>query len=577
MIFWEGTLEEFKDKHSASLENDISELLSQMRDTDSPRLICLMGCEFIIDESSRIGNDALADIADIAYLYLESAVSPDDYRKEQKEQIVDLVETAEYEIVSAVNIAAAKEILSEAKDSILSLPTSDELWKNEDNEFFETLNWLYGEQILDTPEKMYEASSYEELSAIIDYYAFYQMSNTEFLRDTFRVKLLYPYKTPIWEKNEVYWYCELIRSAVGISGYYEKTSSGDYFVITLIPYALSTNTNAENGPIEVDRYESLIDFDQPSNGSSTPREESFDNFAYLTKNTKALGGVRNTQQLWYALQHGYLPDIVEGSPAEKTLQRAKDILREIINEGMTDEEKIYAIFNWFSENVIFDDDYTKYLYPEDRNAFPDELAATLASFHAEGALFDNLAVCEGFAKAMLIMLRIEGIESYRIFIHGYSENAINNLGYNGYGSHALVAIKMSDGKFYISDPYESYQHNTRYPKLHQFLIPWELHTTYVGSWSQIFKDLVWGETILPSIMNSMVYNGNSVFVRSESDLLTILDDFKNETRSDISVSVFEYDVRTDEELNVTEKLLELGIDYHKVTYKGLTEYILYKD
>lgn len=575
LIYWEEALPAFNKKHSLALEKDIEAILSSMKDADNSKAINLMGAKFIIDAATQIGSAAMPDIKSIVPIYLNNIVSADEYRKEHKKQISDIVESSFETIKSLDDVSEARSVLDNSKAIILSLPISDTLWEKEDKEFFETLRELYGENILDVPEKMFEASSYEELAAIIDFYAFYQIGNTEFLRDTFRVKLLYSYKTPTWEKNEVYWYCELIRSAVGITGYFEKTSSGDYFVITLIPYALSANTNASDGPVKVDRYDNLVQFTDTS--VNTPRPDDFNDFAYLKKNTKKLSGIWNTQQLWYAFEHGYLPDVIDGSPAEMTLERAKTILRDIIHDGMTDEEKIFAIFNWIGENVIFDEEYTKYLYPEDRDSFPDELAATLRAFHAEGALFDNLAVCEGFAKAMIIMLRIEGIESYRLFIHGYTDNAINNLGYDGYGSHALVAIKMSDGKFYISDPYEAYQHNTPYPKFHQFLIPWELHTTFVGSWSQIFKDLVLGEAMLPSVMDSMIYNGRSVFVKTEQELIDILNDFKNEANTKICVSVFESEGRTAEELKVAEKLTELGITYHKVSYKGLDEYILYKN
>ena len=577
--FWKVKLKEFAQQNALTVDNQISELLLLMQDCNTARQVNLLAAQFIMEQCMLTDTIISKIYASAAKLYLENMVPIGDYREEQKTLMSEAITSAAARMDTSNTFSSIHNIFLEAKNLILGLPTSDDLWQREDQAFFDELKQLYGENILAAPEKMYEASNYQELAAIIDYYAFYQMSNEAFLRNTFRVKLLYPHKTGEWEINEVYWYCELIRGAVGISGRLESVSSGTYLVITLVPYALATNTNNTNAPDEpfdVDRYEALYEYKRDDSTTYSKRTDDFNDFAYLTQSTKQLNGVWNTHQLWYAFEQGYLPNVVPNSAAERTLEKAKEIMREIILEGMSDEEKIYAIFSYFSRNVIFDDGYSDYLYPKDRDHFPDELTATLASYHIEGALFDHLAVCEGFAKAMLLMLRMEGIECYRVFLHGYTENAVNNLGQDGYGSHAMVVIKMSDGEFYLSDPYEAYQHNTRYPKLHQFLIPWDLHTTYVSAWSLIYTDLVYGDTMLDSVMDHIVYNGNSIFIKDKNDLTSLLNDFRNEIGTDICISVFTWTDRLTEEINVESYLTQNGVDYHKITYKGLTEYILYK-
>ena len=571
---WTERLNQFNSTHSASLNSQITNLLTEMNSLSSAQAVHKKGAIFLMDAAERIGNTALADMRSNAKIYLNNLVLAVDYRETQVSELQSILSN----VFTALNVCAThsdvRDQLRGAEEQILALPTNDLLWEQENIAFFDSYNSIYGNNGLEIPSRMDEVCSYEEMASIIDFYAFHQTSYDAFLRDTFRVKLLYPHRNAQWEVNEVYWYCELIRGVVGITASLERTSSGDYLTITLIPYALSTQTTANPSPVEVERLESLVEY-RSNTSDYTPRADDFEDFAYLTQYTKTINGIWNSHQLWYALEHGYIPEVVSGSAAEATLERAKELLRELVLDGMSDEEKIYAIFTWFGRNVIFDDDYIKYIYPTDRDHFPDELASTYKAFHAEGALFDNLAVCEGFAKAMLIMLRLEGIECYRVFLHSYTENAINNLGMDGYGSHALVSIKMPDGLYYISDPYESYQHNTPYPKLHQFLIPWDFHTTYIGAWTQIYTDLVYGKTLLPSVMENLVYNGISIFTYTEQELETMLDGFRSAESTNVCVSIFNYNV-LDKDFDVFEKIKASGMNYYKISYNGLDEYILYK-
>ena len=570
---WKNRLEQFQKAHSISIDEKIQDLLTEMDFLSSAQEVHLKGAKFLMNEASDIGNSALADLQNGARLYLQNLTLEVDYREAQITSLRSLLSHTFDALNSCSGNFAVLDILQTAKAQILDIPTKDALWEQENTAFFEKYNNDHNGNGLEIPLQTDEASDYEELAAIIDFYAFHQTGYDSFLRDTFRVKLLYPHRNAQWEVNEVFWYSELIRGAVGITASLERISSGDYLIITLIPYAISTESNANPSPVEVERFESLVEYKPQSN--YTPRGDDFEDFAYLTKFTKTVGGIWNTHQLWYALEHGYIPEVVSGSVAEATLERAKQLLRQIVQDGMSDEEKIYAIYTWFGENVIFDDDYASYLFPEDREHFPDELTATLRAFHAEGALFENLAVCEGFAKAMLIMLCLEGIECYRVFLHDYKDNAIDNLGRWGYGSHALISIKMADGLFYLSDPYDSYQHNTPYPKLHQFLIPWDFHITYLGAWTCVFADLVYAETISKTVMDNLVYNGVSIFTYTEQELEAMLESFKSNENTSICVSIFDYDI-LEKSFNVAEIMKASELNYYKVSYNGLDEYILYK-
>lgn len=572
---WENSFNEFVGRYSAALRTQADAKLSEMRGLASSRLVNATGAKWIMDKAAELGSAAIAPLCDNAVLYLENVYVDGDYREEQIAEIKNIISTARQSLETVTDVGAALELTEQAENDISAVPTSDKLWTDEDNGFWQSLEALYSDGVLERPAQMYQASCYEELADIIDYYAFYQTSNDAFLRDTFRVKLLYKYRTAQWEINEAYWYCELIRSAVGITGHMESTSSGDYLVITLVPYAIATLSNVSE-PLSVERYDSLTSYGNIGSESYVKREADFEAFPYLARFDKSLNGIWNTQQLWYAIENGYVPNVVEGSAADIVLERAEEILRDVIYEGMSDDEKIYAIFAWFSQNVAYDHGYAKYLYPEDREHFPDTLTALQRSFHVEGALLENYAVCEGYAKSFLLMLGMEGIEAYRIIVRRFTTNGIGNKGLAGYGSHAILAIKLSDGKYCYSDVEASWWNNLEYlPKFHQLLVLWNMSNSSTYGNTLMGAELDYADALPDFLTEGLTYNGTRVFIRSEAELRKILDDFSAEERSGISVSVFDYSEL--ENGCLTEELIkEYDLDFVKWSIGGLTEYTLYK-
>lgn len=515
-------------------------------------------------------SDALADLKKLASTIVKNTLIPSNYWEEDRLALDIEVSSAVYAIGRCETKDEIKAAIENVTQKLVTIPTSDARWQESEKNLAADLAYHFGDLTLTAPISLTEAASYEELAAIIDYYAFYQIDYTSFVRDRFRVKLNYPHKTAQWEINEVYWYCELIRSAVGITGYFE--TDGDTLVIELIPYAIATESNAKE-PVTVDRYTSLVEFDSDKTGY-TKRADDFDDFAYLNY-SKTVTGIWNTQQLWYALEHEYVPIPVTGSPADRALERAKEILREVVCDGMSIEEKAFAIYSWFAQNITYDDGYTKYLYPEDREHFPDSLAATLNSFHAEGALFDNLAVCCSFAKSYLILLRIEGIEAYRMFIHKYTENAIDNLGLGGYGSHAFVIFRGSDGLFYHSDTEQAYNTNEQYLiKCNQFVTTAQTRWPYETGYTKMYGDLPFATGIPLLYSQKLTYAGHPIAVVSEEALDEMLAAFDAEEGTEIQFSV----IQTEDTLfSVKEHLTnDARFEYKTFSYGGITEYMIYK-
>ena len=307
----------------------------------------------------------------------------------------------------------------------------------------------------------------------------------------------------------------------------------------------------------------------------TDRPDDFDDFKYYELAAGKEITVWNSQQLWYALEHGYLPVPVKDSAAEKVLERAKQILRQIIKEGMTVEEKVFAIYSWYGDHVTYDYGYEDYLYPDDRENFPDRLVATLNSFHAEGALFDNLAVCCSFAKSCLILLRLEGIEAYRVILHSYSDNAIDNHGAGGYGSHAIIALRASDGKFYYCDPEQSSTGpDNVYEKFHQLLVTAKEQTPYEHSVDRIWDHLDYGaELPMELFWSHLTYGGQSVFVETREELLSLLETYFANATKNSQLNIFQSPTA---EFSVDVILDSYGnLTYHKFCYEGLNEYMIH--
>jgi len=464
---------------------------------------------------ARNGNKAcLPYLQDAVCESMKVGYSESTYRAGELEIIKNKIAELETEVKAVSDVDTILSYEGVFAEYLKSVPTNAELWEREDEQFSADLRSLYGGNVL-TVGRLNAAGDYYELAEIIDFYAFYQTDYNSFVRDTFRVKLEYEHKDAQYEINEVYWYCELIRSAVGITGWIEDS---DFLVIKLIPYALATDTNKKDGT-KSDSPVSTVEYDSDSS-AFTARGETFDDFAYK-KYTKKLDGVWNTQQLWYALEHEYYPICTAGSPAEKTLDRAKQILRSIISEGMSDEEKLFRIYKWAGENIKYDGGYTRWLYPEDRDHFPDALAATSKAFHVEGALFDGLAVCEGYAKSHLLLLRMEGIVSFRYFVRSDAFRGLNSINPNvgGYGSHAFVALPDKDGKYYFSDTEQSLSNGVI--SYNQMMIPRSLFTGYNG-FTYMYPDMQFASA--PSgIYDRLIQNGKRISVRNKAELKELLD------------------------------------------------------
>jgi len=144
--------------------------------------------------------------------------------------------------------------------------------------------------------------------------------------------------------------------------------------------------------------------------------------------------VETSEQLYWAVENKVTPLPKAGSRAEIIYNEAKEVLREIIKDDMTDYEKALSIFDWIAVNTNYDNANVATIFREDPTAYYTRFCA----YYLEGVFIQNIAVCDGYSKAYSLMCNMEGIDCIRI------------TGEAGGGLHAWNKVKI-DENYYIVD------------------------------------------------------------------------------------------------------------------------------
>ncbi len=141
-----------------------------------------------------------------------------------------------------------------------------------------------------------------------------------------------------------------------------------------------------------------------------------------------------TNNAYTSNTRGSVITITEFTSSTTAINKAKTIVGQIITSSMSDYECVKAIHDYLVKNVNYDYDG---LNSGAVNS------ATHKSHSAEGALCDNLAVCDGYAKAFELLCAQVGIETYMMY--GEAGNATD-----GWESHAWNVVKVA-GYWYQID------------------------------------------------------------------------------------------------------------------------------
>lgn len=158
--------------------------------------------------------------------------------------------------------------------------------------------------------------------------------------------------------------------------------------------------------------------------------------------------VYNSEQLVYAAENGYrprfgtLPDnsapaaVNALNSAKEVYRIAREALLKTVSSQMSDYEKVLAIHDYIALNVSYDFE----LY--DLSMSSSESLSGYRGFSPEGVFIDKRAVCDGIAKAFMLMARIEGIETVRV-------SGTLRTGYDTIG-HAWNKVRL-DNAWYAVD------------------------------------------------------------------------------------------------------------------------------
>lgn len=191
---------------------------------------------------------------------------------------------------------------------------------------------------------------------------------------------------------------------------------------------------------------------------------------------------------------------------ENMMKKAQEIVEKVIRPGMSDWEKELVLHDYLVANTDYD--YENFI----SDTVPEE------SHQPYGVLINKVAVCDGFARTMQILLNMVGIECE--FIHGESNAE------TGWYGHAWNLVKI-DGKFYHLDvTFDNIDKDNRDTKNDSIS-----HTYFNISDRQIALDHRWEKSVYPSCNNDSDYFTMTSELRGdrivEGDNAYYIDDNKN--------------------------------------------------
>lgn len=118
---------------------------------------------------------------------------------------------------------------------------------------------------------------------------------------------------------------------------------------------------------------------------------------------------------------------------KEELEKAKEVADSVCKSSMSDEEKIYALNEYFCDNASYDFDSMS------TNVDMNSLSQEFIDAHTPyGILCNNYGVCESYSEAMMLTGRFAGVD------------VIGDFGYLNGGAHEWNRVCI-DGEYYILD------------------------------------------------------------------------------------------------------------------------------
>ena len=258
--------------------------------------------------------------------------------------------------------------------------------------------------------------SRDVLVAYVEYVAFYEIGK--------KINITLTYATDFMQEIESAYnggYLAGIHLSANQTASYGGAGSSGHFIIQGVSAETATLTlDAERERVYPQKSYAL------KTAAPATRAENFDDFLINGEEKAVLPDIYTSEQLRWAIQNGFRPECKAGSPAERVYARAKEILREIIDDEMDDITKARVIYEWLVLNVQYDhyaaDFLTAMDVPEEEMEERQSTAYKYDSWYAEGVFLQGKAVCEGYAKAFIILAGIEDIPAIFVTGNGHAWN-----------------------------------------------------------------------------------------------------------------------------------------------------------
>ena len=129
-----------------------------------------------------------------------------------------------------------------------------------------------------------------------------------------------------------------------------------------------------------------------------------------------------------------LPDDIAKKQQNELYKRANEVIAEIIKEGMTNQEKVVAIWNYLEKNAGYNYEAANYVY----QGAMDYYKKYPNAWNSYGVLCENKGVCQSYSHTFNLLARLSGLDTVMV------SGTMNN------GGHAWNSVKVND-KWYMLD------------------------------------------------------------------------------------------------------------------------------
>lgn len=182
----------------------------------------------------------------------------------------------------------------------------------------------------------------------------------------------------------------------------------------------------------------------PTAYSSAGRSDSYVFFADSLEKTMS---VSSSNELYKAVQWGYRPVITDDT-TQQIYDNAKSVLRRIVDDNMTEQEKVLAIYDWLCSEVSYDYALVNtYFEGEAREQTIEGLKYN--GYYLEGVFLDGKAVCDGKSKAFVLLCALENIKAIRVV--GTAQNGVGQGGAHAWNKVLLDTDGNGKREWYLAD------------------------------------------------------------------------------------------------------------------------------